>query len=54
MLKAAQLSHLCVLFLGSWTVCLTTWITGARRTVLESLLLIDSVGNEMTSVTVAA
>jgi hypothetical protein len=53
-LKAARLSCLCILFLGSWIVCLTVWITGARHTVLKALLLIASTGNGTSPVTVAA
>jgi hypothetical protein len=53
-LKAARLSCLCILFLGCWIVCLTTWITGARHTVLEALLLIASTRNETSPVTAAA
>jgi hypothetical protein len=52
--KAAQSSRLWVLFLDSWTVCLTVWITGARRTILEAPLLITSMGNETVPITVAA
>jgi hypothetical protein len=52
--KVVRLSHLCVLFLGSCTVCLTAWVTGARRMILEVSLLIASTGNEMTHITVAA
>jgi hypothetical protein len=52
--KVVLSSHLCVLFWGSWTVCLTGWITGARHMVLEMSLLIASTENEMVPITVAA
>jgi hypothetical protein len=48
--KARSL-HLCVPFVGSWTICLTAWITDARHTVLKVLLLIGSTGNEMAPIT---
>jgi hypothetical protein len=51
--KAMRLSRLCVPFLGSWIVCLTNWITGARHMVLKASLVIASMGNEMAPITVA-
>jgi hypothetical protein len=51
--KVVRSSHLFIPFLGSWTICLTAWITGARRTILEASLLIASAENETTLITVA-
>jgi hypothetical protein len=53
-LKAAQLSHLCVFLLISWTICLTVLITDAWCMVLEASLLIAGAGIKMTLVTLAA
>jgi hypothetical protein len=53
-LKAARLSRVCVLFLSSWTVCLTVWIIDARCTVLEATLLNVGRGTEEALITVAA
>jgi hypothetical protein len=53
-LKAARLSRLCSLFLSSWTVCLTVWITDARHTVLKATLLNDGGGIEAAPITIKA
>jgi hypothetical protein len=45
-LKVARKSRLCALFLGSWIVCLTSWITDARCMVLKTSSLIASAGNK--------
>jgi hypothetical protein len=49
--SCAAITSLCTL--GSWTVCLTACITGARCTVLEASLLIANVGNKTAPITVA-
>jgi hypothetical protein len=41
------------LFLKSWIVCLSIWITGALRAVLETTHLSGCAGIETTSVTIA-